>query len=111
MKIRRVNYWSEGVIAIFVAALLHITPSANHAELVGQLDHAITDHEYPPMVGAAGEVVQEHVQTCAEKRQPGSYAVWIGMYPPVTQMRAAVEAGHDRLGHDAGVDAESNLEL
>ena len=96
MKIRRVNYWSEGVIAIFVAALFHITPSANHAELVRQLDRAITDHEYPPMVWAAGEVVQEHVQTCAAKLQPGSYAVWMGMSPPVIQMRAAVEAGHDR---------------
>ena len=71
MKIRRVNYWSEGVIAIFVAALLHITPSANHAELVGQLDHAFTDHEYPPMVGAAGEVVQEHVYISAANLQPG----------------------------------------
>jgi len=74
MKIRRVNYWSEGVIAIFVAALFHITPSANHAELVGQLDRAITDHEYPPMVWAAGEVVQEHVQISAAKLQLGTYA-------------------------------------
>ena len=31
-------------------AFFHITPSANNAELVGQLDHAITDHEYPPTV-------------------------------------------------------------
>ena len=42
--------------------------SANYAELVGQLDHAITDHEYPPTVWAAGEVVQEHVQISAAKR-------------------------------------------
>ena len=31
-------------------AFFYITPSANNAELVGQLDHAITDHEYPPTV-------------------------------------------------------------
>ena len=73
-------------------AFFHITPSANNAELVGQLDHAITDHEYPPTVWAAGEVVQEQVQISAAKLQPGSYAVWMGMYAPVTQMRAAVEA-------------------
>ena len=48
----------------------------------------------PPTVSAAGEVVQEHVQISAAKLQPGSYAVWIGMYAPVTQMRAAVKAGH-----------------
>ncbi len=53
-------------------ALFHITPSANNAELVGQLDHAITDHEYPPTVWAAGEVVQEQVQISAAKLQPGS---------------------------------------
>jgi len=29
------------------------TPSANNAELVGQLEHAITDREYPPTVWAA----------------------------------------------------------
>ena len=34
-------------------AFFHITPSANNAELVGQLDHAITDHEYPPTVWSA----------------------------------------------------------
>ena len=74
-------------------AFFHVTPSANNAELVGQLDHAITDHEYPPTVWAAGEVVQEQVQISAAKLQPGSYAVWMGMYAPVTQMRAAIKAG------------------
>ena len=71
----------------------HITPSANNAEIVGQLDHAITDHEYPPTVCAAGEVAQEQVQISAVKLQVGSYAVWMGMYAPVTQMRAALKAG------------------
>ena len=41
---------------------------------------------------AAGEVVQEQVQIRVAKLQPGSYAVWMSMYAPVTQMRAAVEA-------------------
>ena len=34
-------------------AFFHITPSAKNAELVGQLDHAITDNKYPPTVRAA----------------------------------------------------------
>ena len=59
---------------------------------MGQLDHAINDQEYPPTVWAAGEVVQETVHISAAKLQPGSYAVWMGMYAPVTLMRAAVEA-------------------
>jgi len=33
------------------------------------------------------------------------------MYAPVTQMPAAVEAGHDRLLYIAGVDAEPIPEL
>ena len=37
--------------------------------------------------------------------------MWMGIYAPVTQMRAAVEAGHDRLLHDAGVDTEPIPEL
>ena len=87
------------------------TPIVSNAELVGQPDHAITDHEYPPTVWAAGGGVLEHVQICAAKRQPGSYAVWIGMYASVTRMRAAVRAGHDWLLHNAGVDAEPILEV
>ena len=69
------------------------TPSANNAELVGQLDHANTDHEYPPTLWAAGEVVQEQVQISAAKLQVGSNAVCMGMYAPVIEMRAIGEAG------------------
>ena len=87
------------------------TPIVSNVELVGQPDHAITDHEYPPTVWAAGGVLLEHMQISAAKRQPASYAVWIGMYASVTRMRAAVRAGHDRLLHNAGVDAEPILEV
>ena len=41
----------------------------------------------------------------------GSYAVWMGMCALVTQMRAAVDAGHERLLHNARVDAEPVPEL
>ena len=53
-------------------AFFHITASANNAELVGQLDHAITDHEYPPTVWAAGEAVQEQsgqAQLCVKREK------------------------------------------
>ena len=42
---------------------------------------------------AASDVVREHVQIRAAKLQAGGYAVCMGMYAPVTQMRAAVEPG------------------
>ena len=45
------------------------------------------------------------------KPQAGSYAVLMGMYAPLTQMRAAVEARHDWLLHNAGVDADPIPEL
>ena len=40
----------------------------------------------------SGEFVQEQVQISAARLQAGSYAVWMGMYALVTQMRALVEA-------------------
>jgi len=39
-------------------AFFHIAPRANSAELVGQLDHAITDREYPPPVWSAKSGLQ-----------------------------------------------------
>ena len=94
-QVRQLTFLWRGLLSATEdwTAFFHITPSANNAELVGQLDHAITDHEYPPTVWADGEVVQEQVQISAAKLQPGSYAVWMGMYAPVTQMRAAIKAG------------------
>ena len=56
-------------------------------------------------------MVQEQVQIRAAKPQAGSYAVYIGMYAPATQMHAAVEARYDQLLHNAGVDAEPIPEL
>ena len=35
----------------------HITPNVSNVELGGQLDHAITDHVYPPTVWAAKSVL------------------------------------------------------
>ena len=79
----------------YLTLFFYSTPSANNAELVGQLDHAITDHEYPPTVWAAGEVVQSHVLISAAILQSENYAVWMGTNWPVTQARAAVEGGPD----------------
>ena len=53
---------------------------------------AIPEVEFNQTVWAAGRVVQEHVQFSAAKLQAGSYAVRMGMYAPVTQMRAAIKA-------------------
>ena len=46
-------------------SFFHITPGNNNAEMVGQPGHAITDHECPPAVWAAGELVKEHFQISA----------------------------------------------
>lgn len=86
-------------------------PNANNGEMAGQLDHAITDHEYLPPARAAVKVAQKHAPISAAKLRAGSYAVCMGMSAPVNKRRAAVEAGHDRLLHIAGVDAELIPEL
>ncbi len=58
------------------------------------LGRPITEHAYPLMVRAAGEVGQETVQLSAAKLQVGGNAVWMGMYAPVIEMRAIGEAWH-----------------
>ena len=71
-------------------AFFHLTPLGNDDELLGQMDQAITAHAYPPPVWSPGEVVVDHVQISAANLIAGSYAVWMGMYSPLTQVRATV---------------------
>ena len=51
---------------------------------------AITAHAYPPPVWPPGEVEVDYVQISAANLAAGSYAVWMGMYSPFTQVRATV---------------------
>ena len=53
---------------------------------------AMSDHAYPPPVWSPGEVVVDYVQISAVNLAAGSYAVWMGMYSPMTQVRATVAA-------------------
>ena len=78
---------------------------------MGQLDNAITDHEYPPTVWSPGEVVVDTVQISAAKLQAGSYAVWMGMYAPVIEMRAIGEAGHGVVVENRALLSEFELLL
>ena len=55
------------------------------------MDQAITVHAHPPPVWSPGEVV-DHVQISAANMAAVSYAVWMGMYSPLTQVRATVAA-------------------
>ena len=73
-------------------AFFHRTSLGNDHELLGQMDQAITAHAYPPPVWSPGEVVVDHVQISAANLASGSYAVWMGMYSPLTQVRATVAA-------------------
>ena len=76
-----------------------ILPNNWNAELLGQMDQATTEHAYPPKVWSPGEVVVDTVQISSADLQAGSYAVWMGLYSPATQIRVSVEAG-------TGVDSE-----
>ena len=64
------------------------------------MDQAITAPAYPPTVWSAGEVVEDHVQIGAANLQAGRYAVWMGLYLPLTQMRVSVEAGAGEVSED-----------
>ena len=85
-------------------AFFHLTPLGNDHELLRQMDQAITAHAYPPSVWSPGEVVVDYVQISAANMAAGSYAVWMGMYSPLTQVRATVEA-------ETGVVSEDRAQL
>lgn len=91
----QLTLWWRGVrkLAEDWTAFFHLTPLSNGRELLGQMDQAITAHAYPPTVWSADEVVEDQVQISVANLLAGRYAVWMGMYAPVTQMRAAVGAG------------------
>ena len=74
-------------------AFFHITPSANNAELVGRLDHAITDHEYLPTVWVAVASVQEQVQIGASNFQAETTHCGGECTRRWPRLRAAAEAG------------------
>ena len=65
----------------------------NDRALAGQLVPAITAPCYPLTVWSAGAGVKNHVQISVANLQAGSYAVWMGLYSPATQVRVSVEAG------------------
>ena len=73
-------------------AFFHLTPLGNDHELLRQMDQAITAHAYPPSVWSPGVVVVDYVKISAANLLAGSYAVWMGMYSPLTQVRATVAA-------------------
>ena len=89
----QLTLWWRGVrpAAEDWTAFFHRTSLGNDHELLGQMDQAITGHAHPPPVWSPGEVV-DHVQISAANLAAGSYAVWMGMYSPLTQVRATVEA-------------------
>ena len=80
-------------------AFFHRTSLGNDHELLGQMDQAITGHAHPPPVWSPGEVV-DHVQISAANLASGSYAVWMGMYSPLTQVRATVAAETGVMSED-----------
>jgi len=44
-----------------LGVILPVVSSANYAELLGRIEYAIADHEFPLTVWTAGEAVQEQV--------------------------------------------------
>ena len=107
----QLTLWWRGVrpAAEDWTAFFHLTPLGNDRELLGQIDQAITDHAYPPPVWSPGEVVVDHVQISATNLAAGSYAVWMGMYAPLTQVRAAVAAKTVVVSEDRARLLESQI--
>ena len=75
------------------SAFFHLTPLGTDHELLGQTDQTITANASAPTVRSPGGVVVVHVEISVMKLQAGSYAVWSGLYSPVTHIHVSVEEG------------------
>ena len=98
----RLTLWWRGVrpAAEDWTLFFHLTPLGNDHELLRQMDQLITAHAYPPPVWSPGEVVVNYPQISAANLAAGSYAVWMGMYSPLTHVRATVAAETGVMSED-----------
>ena len=90
-------------------AFFHLAPRGKDHELLEQMDQAITARAYPPPVWSPGEVVVDYVQISTANLPAGSYAVWMGMYSPFTQVRATVAAETVVVSEDRARLLESQI--
>lgn len=74
-------------------AFFHLTPADDGATLIGQLDRRITDGAYPPLLWDGGELIEEQIEVAAADVQPGAYALWLGLYSPLTFERLPITHG------------------
>jgi len=71
-------------------SFFHFTPEADNINLVGQLDHPLTGSEYPPIIWDVGELIEEQIEIDTSNAAPGKYALWMGLYSPMTFERMPV---------------------
>lgn len=95
----RLTLWWRGLHAASQdwTSFFHLTSQKNNAELFGQLDHEITGGEYPPRIWDANELVEEQIEIAAPALEPGTYAVWMGLYSPLNFERAPITASPYRV--------------
>lgn len=69
---------------------------------VAQADSPPLSGFYPTSMWAAGEVIKDSYQLdLGNGVEPGQYALWIGMYDPVTMARVPLSVNGDRQPNDA----------
>jgi hypothetical protein len=68
----------------------HLTPASDSVSLVGQTDRSLTGGAYPPTIWDRGELVEEQIEVAPAALAAGKYAVWMGLYSPLTFERLAI---------------------
>ena len=81
-------------------ALSCTTPLGQDAELLRQMDQAITEHAYPLAVWSPGKWVVDTVQRSSAILEAGRYLVWLEMSLPTTPICVSVEAGEGVVSED-----------
>lgn len=83
-------YRATGEVSVDWTAFLHLTTASDNTALVGQADAQITGGAYPPSIWNDGELVADVVSIYASELPAGDYAVWFGLYSPITFQRLVI---------------------
>ena len=70
-------------------SFFHITPANDPDKLITQADRTAGDVTYPATAWDENEIVEDHIEING-KFEAGDYALWLGLYSPITQERAVV---------------------
>lgn len=88
-------------------SFFHLTPKDDLNKLIAQSDQPIGG-TYPSTVWDEDEIVEDHIEINGEFAS-GDYAVWVGLYSPITSERAAIRNSPNAIQDNRTLLVEINV--